>query len=88
MGLPDRSPNRPPSPRRVLKCAGEQWRNAGNPLPVGVRRSHAWTLAGARSGGSGVALEALEALSDPDLDDGLPGDAEAGRFPVQGLDHP
>jgi site-specific DNA recombinase len=58
---------------------------AGDPLAVGLRWSRAGKAAGARSGGG---AGALKALGDPDLDDGLPGDAEAPRFPVQGLDHP
>jgi hypothetical protein len=58
---------------------------AGNPIPVGPRRSRITKAAGTTSGSCAVALEAL---GDPDLDDGLPGNAEAPRFPVQGLDHP
>jgi DNA-binding CsgD family transcriptional regulator len=32
---------------------------------------------------SGSSWVSLEAFGDPDLDDGLPGDAEAPRFPVK-----
>jgi site-specific DNA recombinase len=58
---------------------------AGDPLAIGLRWSPARTPDGARSGGG---AGALDPLGDPDLDDGLPGDAEAPCFPVQGLDHP
>jgi hypothetical protein len=58
---------------------------AGDPLAVGLRWSRAGKAAGARSGGG---AGALKALGDPYLDDGLPGDAEAPCFPVQGFDHP
>jgi hypothetical protein len=71
--------------RRISEALRQDRHDAGPPTKPPRPPVAGGKAVGTRSGSCAVPLKAL---SDPDLDDGLPGNAEAPRFPVQGLDHP